>query len=63
LGSKSTPLLDGERRHAVVEVALGQWVLETAHAQIGGGDVCRRRSEHLRTLVDADQLRLRDPTR
>ena len=41
-----------------VEVAVGYWVLETAHSQIGGGDVCGRGSEHFRTLVDADQFRL-----
>jgi hypothetical protein len=47
-----------QRRHDEVEGALGQCILETAHAQIGGGDIYGRGSEHLRTLVDADQLHL-----
>jgi hypothetical protein len=48
-------VVHGERRHDEVEVALGQRVLKTAHAKIGG-EVCGHGSEHLRTLVDADQL-------
>jgi hypothetical protein len=30
--------MHGERRHDEVEVAAGEWVLETAYAQIGGGE-------------------------
>ena len=46
-----------EDEHVRLTCALGQWVAETAHAKIGGY-VCGQGSEHLRTLVDADQLRL-----
>jgi hypothetical protein len=51
-------VVHGEHRHDEVEVALGQWVLETAHAQIGRGDLCGCGSDHPRTLVDSDELRL-----
>jgi len=51
-------VVHGERRHSEVEVALGQWVLETAHREIGSGDGCGRGNKDLYALVDADQLRL-----
>jgi hypothetical protein len=37
-------VVHGERRRDEVEVALGQWVLETAHGQIDRGDLCECRS-------------------
>jgi hypothetical protein len=44
--------------HIIDRLEVGARVLETANPQIGGGDVRGRGSEHPRTLVDADQLRL-----
>jgi hypothetical protein len=37
-------MVHGERRHDEVEVALGQWALETAHAKIGGGYIAETAS-------------------
>ena len=46
-----------EDEHVRLTCAVGQWVPEAAHAKIGGY-TCGQGSEHLRTLVDADQLRI-----